>query len=69
MKKELGDELIGMLDQIFKFYYIEYGKDAGNYNLGGKYRYLQKLLEFPPDAGISTRMVSESSSSDDSSDE
>lgn len=67
VKKKLGDELIGLLDQVFKLYYQECGKNLFNYYLGRIYKYLHMLLGFPVD-DISTLLVS-AVSSDEPSDE
>lgn len=58
----MGNELIGMLDQVFKLYYQIYGYDLGNNYIGRDYKYLQKLLEFPLDDENSIQMASDSSS-------
>lgn len=50
---EMGDELIEMLNQIFKLYYQELREADIGYDLVKRhYKYLQMLLGFPIDAGI-----------------
>lgn len=46
VKAKIGNELIGMLEQIFKLYYHEYGKDNNIEYIDENYKYLQKLLGF-----------------------
>lgn len=47
VKMKMGSELIEKLDQMFKFYYLEYGRLDGNTHLGAIYEDLITLLGLP----------------------
>lgn len=47
VKMKMGSELLEKLDQMFKFYYLEYGRLDGNTHLGAIYEDLITLLGLP----------------------
>lgn len=72
MKAKLGNELIGMLYQMFQLYWQELGSQSANKYLGKTYKQLQELLGFPGSAENPLQIESDQSrydSMDETSDE
>lgn len=57
VKSKIGNDLIRMLDQIFKLYYQEEEECLFDHELRTAYEYLHKKLEFPVDDETFVRMT------------